>query len=50
MRSKIDINKNKDGFVRYTQNQGGRYYFLASRAKEYFEEVFDYDMTTKIIS
>lgn len=40
IRSQIDIEKNKDGFVKYPQNQGGRYYFLASKAKKYFEEHF----------
>ena len=40
IRSKIDIDKNKDGFVKYPQNQGGRYYFLASKTKKYFEEHF----------
>lgn len=40
MRSKIDIDKNKEGFVKYPQNQGGRYYFLASKTKEFFEENF----------
>lgn len=40
IRSKIDIDKNKDGFVKYPDNQGGRYYFLASKTKEFFEENF----------
>lgn len=40
MRSKIDIDKNKDGFVKYPKNQGGRYYFLASKTKKFFEENF----------
>lgn len=40
VRSKIDIDKNKDGFVKYPQNQGGRYYFLASKCKKFFEEHF----------
>ncbi|AUC90556.1 TPA: DUF771 domain-containing protein [Streptococcus suis] len=41
IRSKIDIDKNnKEGFVKYPQNQGGRYYFLASKTKKYFEEHF----------
>lgn len=40
IRSKIDIDKNQDGFVKYPQNQGGRYYFLASKAKKYFEQHF----------
>ncbi|MDU2559471.1 MAG: DUF771 domain-containing protein [Streptococcus mitis] len=40
IRSKIDIEKNKDGFVKYPENQGGRYYFLASKTKQFFEENF----------
>ena len=40
IRSTIDIDKNKDGFVKYPDNQGGRYYFLASKTKEFFEENF----------
>ena len=40
IRSKIDIDQNKEGFVKYPQNQGGRYYFLASKTKKYFEEHF----------
>lgn len=40
IRSRIDIEKNKDGFVKYPQNQGGRYYFLASKTKQFFEENF----------
>ena len=40
IRSKIDIDKNKDGFVKYPNNQGGRYYFLASKTKKFFEENF----------
>ena len=40
IRSKIDIDKNKDGFVKYPNNQGGRYYFLASKTKQFFEENF----------
>ena len=40
IRFKIDIDKNKDGFVKYPQNQGGRYYFLASKTKQFFEENF----------
>ena len=38
--SKIDIDKNRDGFVKYPDNQGGRYYFLASKTKQFFEENF----------
>lgn len=40
IRSKIDIDKNKYGFVKYPNNQGGRYYFLASKTKQFFEENF----------
>lgn len=40
IRSKIDIDKNKNGFVKYPDNQGGRYYFLASKTKQFFEENF----------
>ena len=40
IRSKIDIDKNKDGVVKYPNNQGGRYYFLASKTKQFFEENF----------
>lgn len=40
IRSKIDIDKNRDGFVKYPDNQGGRYYFLASKTKQFFEENF----------
>ncbi|HEM3704054.1 TPA: DUF771 domain-containing protein [Streptococcus suis] len=40
IRKQIDIDQNKDGFVKYPQNQGGRYYFLASKTKKYFEEHF----------
>lgn len=40
IRSKIDIDKNKDGFVKYPNNHGGRYYFLASKTKQFFEENF----------
>ena len=40
IRSKIDLEKNTDGFVKYPDNQGGRYYFLASKTKQFFEENF----------
>lgn len=36
----IDISQNKEGFVKYPTNQGGRYYFLASRTQAFFEENF----------
>lgn len=38
IRKQIDIDKNSNGFVKYPDNQGGRYYFLASKTKEFFEE------------
>ena len=40
IRSKIDIDKNKDGFVKYPQNQGGKYIFLASKTRDFFEQHF----------
>jgi hypothetical protein len=40
IRSKIDVEKNKEGFVKYPESQGGRYYFLASKTKRFFEENF----------
>ncbi|NQN50962.1 DUF771 domain-containing protein [Streptococcus suis] len=40
IRKQIDIDQNKDGFVKYPQSQGGRYHFLASKTKKYFEEHF----------
>lgn len=40
IRKQIDIDLNKEGFVKYPQNQGGRYYFLATKTKKYFEEHF----------
>lgn len=40
IRSKIDIDKNKDGFVKYPKNQGGRYIFLASKTRAFFEQYF----------
>ena len=40
IRSKIDIEKNKDGFVKYPKNQGGRYIFLASKTRAFFEQHF----------
>lgn len=40
IRSKIDIEKNKDGFVKYPNNQGGRYIFLASKTRAFFEQYF----------
>ncbi|HFI0586415.1 DUF771 domain-containing protein [Streptococcus suis] len=40
IRSQIDIDRNTEGFVKYPQNQGERYFFLASKTKEYFEKNF----------
>ena len=40
IRSIIDIDKNKDGFVKYPKNQGGRYIFLASKTRTFFEQYF----------
>uniref|UniRef100_UPI00129075BF DUF771 domain-containing protein n=3 Tax=Streptococcus TaxID=1301 RepID=UPI00129075BF len=40
IRKQIDIDQNPNGFVKYPQNRGGRYYFLASKTKKYFEEHF----------
>jgi len=40
IRSKIDIDKNKNGFVKYPQNQGGKYIFLASKTRVFFEQHF----------
>ena len=40
IRSRIDVERNKEGFVKYPESQGGRYYFLASKTKQFFEENF----------
>lgn len=40
IRSQIDINLNKEGFVKYPKNQGGKYLFLASKTKAFFEQNF----------
>ena len=40
IRSKVDIDKNKDGFVKYPKNQGGKYIFLASKTRVFFEQHF----------
>lgn len=40
IRQEIDIEISPNGFVKYPQNKGGRYYFLASRTREYFEKHF----------
>jgi len=36
----IDVELNPNGFVKYPENQGGRYFFLASKTKQWFEENF----------
>ncbi|MEY8463802.1 DUF771 domain-containing protein [Streptococcus merionis] len=41
IRRQIDIDQTKDGFVKYPNNQGGRYFFLASKTKDYFEQNFE---------
>lgn len=41
IRSRIDVERNKEGFVKYPESQGGRYYFLASKTKQFFEENFE---------
>ncbi|MFM0877167.1 DUF771 domain-containing protein [Streptococcus suis] len=40
IRKQIDIDQNPNGFVKYPQNQGGRYYFLASKTRDFFERNF----------
>ncbi|WP_307976755.1 DUF771 domain-containing protein [uncultured Streptococcus sp.] len=40
IRPQIDIDQNPDGFVKYPINRGGKYLFLASKTKAYFEEHF----------
>lgn len=40
IRKQIDINLNKEGFVKYPKNQGGKYLFLASKTKAFFEQNF----------
>ena len=40
IRKEIDVELNPDGFVKYPENQGGRYFFLASKTKQWFEENF----------
>lgn len=40
IRKEIDIDLTPDGFVKYPDNQGRRYYFLASKTKTYFEQNF----------
>ena len=40
IRKEIDVELNPNGFVKYPENQGGRYFFLASKTKQWFEENF----------
>ena len=40
IRREIDVELNPNGFVKYPENQGGRYFFLASKTKQWFEENF----------
>lgn len=40
IRKQIDIEQNKEGFVKYPQNKGGKYLFLASKTKAFFEQNF----------
>ena len=40
IKNKIDIEKSTQGFVKYPSAQGGKYLFLASKTKEYFEQNF----------
>ena len=40
IRKEIDVELNPDGFVKYPENQGGRYFFLASKTKQWFEDNF----------
>lgn len=41
IRAQIDINHNKNGFVKYPTNKGGRYYFHAKKTRKFFEENFE---------
>ncbi|MGT2751311.1 DUF771 domain-containing protein [Streptococcus orisasini] len=40
IKNQIDIEKNPQGFVKYPHSQGGKYLFLASKTKEFFESHF----------
>lgn len=40
IRSQIDIDQNPKGFVKYPKNKGGKYLFLASKTKAFFEQNF----------
>ncbi|MEX2785410.1 DUF771 domain-containing protein [Streptococcus sp. H49] len=40
IKNQIDIAVNPKGFVKYPQTQGGKYLFLASKTKEFFETHF----------
>ncbi|MEW4354608.1 DUF771 domain-containing protein [Streptococcus pneumoniae] len=46
IRSQIDIEQNPNGFVKYPENQGGRYFFLASQTRKYFDKNFATILTT----
>lgn len=39
-RAKIDIDQNPEGFVKYPANKGGKYLFLASKTRHFFEDNF----------
>lgn len=40
IRKKIDIEQNDNGFVKYPDSQGERYFFLASKTRNFFEQNF----------
>ncbi|MEW4354973.1 DUF771 domain-containing protein [Streptococcus pneumoniae] len=40
IRSQIDIAINPNGFVKYPESQGGRYFFLSSKTRAFFEQNF----------
>lgn len=40
IRREIDVELNPNGFIKYPENQGGRYFFLASKTKQWFEDNF----------
>ncbi|HEL1596704.1 TPA: DUF771 domain-containing protein [Streptococcus suis] len=40
IRKQIDIDQTPDGFVKYPDNQGGRYFFHARKTKDFFENNF----------
>ena len=39
-RQKLDIDLNSEGFVKYPKSQGGKYLFLASQTRDFFEQHF----------